>query len=479
MLEKKFVFALLVLVLCLAPLLACSSGAGGTEDAVSSENEGEETGGTASGDEGTFDWRNYEGEQLNLLLVQHPFAEAIQPLFKDFEEQTGITLNVQMLAETEYWNKLTIDLSSGGSSYDVFMNGPSLAWQHIMAGWLEPLDAYMDDAAKTNPDYDVDDFYKAFLDANRWNGTPGEEIGEGGLYTIPVMAETTILSYRKDLFEKYDVDVPTTFAEWQTAAEKLTVNDDGEQIYGVIQRGAKDISSINAGFHSGYYTYGAQDFDDDFNSVINSEKAVEFTDLWIDTIKKYGPSDWTNVAWFDLMERFAAGNYAMSLNTDFMAATFEDESKSSVAGKVGYTVIPAGPDGNRSSNIWTWGLSMNSNSNNKDAAWLFMQWATGKDVLLASAQAGNLDPVRRSVWESDEVIAMTSVWDDGNWRKAVEQNLEEYAVWQPTPHTELGATWDRWILALHQIWSGEGATQDILDQANQDIDDILSNAGIK
>lgn len=428
-----------------------------------------------------FSWRSQQGKNIQVLFVKHPFTDAILPLVKSFSEQTGITVSFLVLPETEYWTKLGIDLASGTASYDVFMTGPSIAWQHAMAGWIEPLEKYINDANLTDPAWDVNDFYPAFLAANRWNGKPGGGIGEGSQWAIPVMVETTILSYRKDIFARLGIQPPATWQEWPQVAAKLKGYRDeaGRQIIPVLQRGAKDITSIQAGFYTGFTTNGGKDFDANLKPLINSPEAVRFTELWISTIKQYGPPDWTNVTWFDLMQRFASGQYGMVIDNDFMAAQYEDPSKSAVAGKVGYALPPKGPDGSIKSNIWTWALSMNAKSANKEAAWLFIQWVTGKEALLKSTLAGNLDPVRKSVWEHPDVVAMTSSWDNGNWRNVVSQMLERYAAWYPTPQTELVAVWDRWIQALHEAYLGQKTVQQALDDAARDIEAIMIRAGLR
>lgn len=427
-----------------------------------------------------FDWKSQAGKAIQVLFVKHPFTDALLPLIRDFTEKTGITVSFLVLPETEYWTKLGIDLASGAASYEVFMTGPSIAWQHAKSGWIEPLDRYIQNSQLTSPDWDINDFFPAFIAANRWNGKIGGGLGEGDLWAIPVMVETTIISYRKDLFEKVGVRPPQTWLEWPEVAAKLQglKDEQGNPIYPIIQRGAKDITSIQAGHYTGFTTWGCKDFDENLTPQINQPRCVEFARLWVETNKKYGPPDWTNVTWFDMMQRFAAGQAAMVIDNDFMAGLYENPEKSKVAGKVGYALPPRGPDGSIKSNIWTWALSMNAKARNKEAAWFFIQWATSKEVLLRSALAGNLDPVRRSVWEHPDVVAMTSKWDNGNWRKVVTDMLEKYAAWYPTPQTELVAVWDRWIQAYHEIYAGKDAQQ-AMDEAARDIEQILIRAGLK
>lgn len=38
-------------------------------------------------------------------------------------------------------------------------------------------------------------------------------MGEGPLYSIPVLSESYILAYRKDIFDQHNIKVPTTIEE--------------------------------------------------------------------------------------------------------------------------------------------------------------------------------------------------------------------------------------------------------------------------
>jgi len=426
-----------------------------------------------------FNWKAFSGESITVLFVEHPFTKAILPYIKEFTDKTGINVNFLSVPEAEYWDKLTIDLASGAGTYDVFMTGPSLEWQYAWAGWIEPLDRYLNNPRLTSPEYDIKDFYPAFLAANRWNLTPGKGIGLGNQWAIPVMVETSILAYRKDIFTKYNIKIPETWEEWAKTAEELSKYTKTEGIYPVIQRGARDITSIQAGYYTAFATYGGKDFDERMRCIINSPQGVKITEIWVDTIKKYGPPDWTAVTWYEMMERFATGKYGMIVDCDFFAATYEDPQKSAIAGKVGYALAPKGPDGKIRSNIWTWALGMNAKSKNKEAAWYFIQWVTSKEILLKSALYGNLDPVRKSVWNHPDVVKMVSKWDGGNWRKVVTENLEKYAAWRPSPQTELVGMWTRWIEALHEVWAGRATVKAALDAAAKDIDALMLKAGMR
>ena len=70
------------------------------------------------------------------------------------------------------------------------------------------------------------------------------------------------------------------------------------------------------------------------------------------------------------------------------------------AGNLAWHSGPAGPDGNFNTNLWTWSLAMNAASKKKLAAWLFIQWATGKEAMSKAVKQGAFaDPIRKSVFD--------------------------------------------------------------------------------
>ena len=61
-----------------------------------------------------------------------------------------------------------------------------------------------------------------------------------------------------------------------------------------------------------------------------------------------------------------------------------------VLGNIAWAPGPLGPEGDLKTNVWIWSLAMNAGSQKKDAAWYFMQWATGKEFLTTGAVDYNM-----------------------------------------------------------------------------------------
>jgi multiple sugar transport system substrate-binding protein len=99
---------------------------------------------------------------------------------------------------------------------------------------------------------------------------------------------------------------------------------------------------------------------------------------------------------------FAQGKSAMFMDSIAFAATFENPEKSTVAGKVGYAMHPAGV--RNASQTGGFGVGIPANAQNKEAAFLLMQWLTSKEGDLAVAMEGG-NPSRFSTYQNADLNA--------------------------------------------------------------------------
>jgi multiple sugar transport system substrate-binding protein len=135
-----------------------------------------------------INWRQAEGQSLTIGLNKHPFTESLLPLIPEFRRLTGISVEYLILPEAEYFTKLAADLSQQRGEFSVIMTGPVRNWQFVTADWILPLDPFLDNPKLTDAGwYKFDDFYPALIAANRWSGKIGGGVGEGPIYSIPVL----------------------------------------------------------------------------------------------------------------------------------------------------------------------------------------------------------------------------------------------------------------------------------------------------
>jgi multiple sugar transport system substrate-binding protein len=138
-------------------------------------------------------------------------------------------------------------------------------------------------------------------------------------------------------------------------------------------------------------------------------------------------------------------------------------------------VTPLGPTGETVQDIWVWSLGINGASYKKDAAWLFIEWATSEPVMrLATLEYNNWNPPRESIWNDPEVVAITEQWS--NYRETVEANRLNAKV----PHAVnplISAVGDAWWGNVQDAILGNVTVQEALDQAYQEMYNVMEMGG--
>lgn len=461
------------LFIALALLASACSGSSdeSTTTTTTAESATETT--AASSETDGFDWRQAEGSEISVLFVSHPFVDSVEPLLSEFEALTGITVGTESLAEVQANEKLLADLSSGAGVYDVFMTSPLQNWQYATAGWLEPLDPFLADGNLTDmAAYQVDDFFPGILGANRWTGEELTGLGEGDLWGLPVNSESYLLAYRPSAFEEKGLEVPTTYDELIAMASQL--NDGTGSEFGVVTRFDKFWDLPYLTFGTMLASYGATLLDEDGSVAVCSAESIAATEDFIAIVKDGSPQGAGAYTWFEALQGFSSGQYALSFNeADLFAPTYENPEESVVSDDVAYAVTPTGPAG-REAGAWIWSMSMSSASDEEVAAWLFLQWLTSPETMIDTHLGGNMNPVRVSAWEDPEVAALVETWgsEPGQYREVVTEMGEVAQILYP-PHPELTRALDRWAEAIQQSYFDDGNVEANLCAAEEDIAEIL------
>ena len=111
------------------------------------------------------------------------YVESVMRHIKEFEELTGDTVEFRIITSDEYYsNQIQGYLAEEGGA-DVYMSGPILQWEHLNAGFVEPLDEYI---AKQEDWYYFEEFIPNLINANRWSGKFGDPLGAGPVISIPI-----------------------------------------------------------------------------------------------------------------------------------------------------------------------------------------------------------------------------------------------------------------------------------------------------
>lgn len=328
----------------------------------------------------------YAGTQVRVIAANHPWNNALQRLIPDFEAASGITIRLESYFEDQLSQRLQIGLTGGTAEADVFMFRPlqeGLLFEQN--GWVADLSEFANNDAQWN--------------LADWQPGPMGTVTSGDvLFGVPIVTERQALYYRKDLLEEAGIEVPQTLDDLAAAVEALHDPDNG--LYGIVLRGQRSAAVTQ--FSSFLYSFGGQFIDAEGNSAIGSPEALEAYTYYSGLLRNFGPPGTINMSWPQAIAIFAQGQAAFYLDADILYPNVMNPDASLVVDKVGFAPFPEGPAGRRPYSVTSWAVGMNAESENKDAAWEFIRWATSPAIVATMQSEFGQSGARSSVWASPE-----------------------------------------------------------------------------
>jgi multiple sugar transport system substrate-binding protein len=427
-----------------------------------------------------FDWQKFKGQKIKLLLNKHPYADAMIADIDNFKTLTGMDVSYDIFPEDVYFDKVTAALSSKSDQYDAFMTGAYMTWTYGPAGWIDDLNDYIKDPAKTNPNYAWDDVLPGLRASTAWNGVPGGELGSADAkqWCIPWGYELNSITYNRKMYEKAGVEPAKNMPDLVEKSAKLTKDLGGP--YGIGVRGSRSWASIHPGFLSGYSNYGQKDLkvtDGKLSAAMNTAESKAYHKLFVEMIQNSGPKNWSTYTWYQVGTDLGAGASATIFDADILGY-FMNGGDNKEKGNLGFHAFAANPDAKAPTpNVWIWSLAMNAFGKQKDAAWYFMQWASSTEHDMFGARKMDfVNPVRASVWKDAEFR--------GRIDKSYNGYLAQHDASAPgakiyfTPQPLFFDVTTQWAETLQKMVAKEVPVDDGLDQLADSIDKQLKDAGL-
>lgn len=341
-------------------------------------------------------------DSITLVMSNHPWQRAIEPLIPEFEEETGIEVNVQTFAEQQARDRIQLNLQSQSSSMDVYMTLPSREGPLFAeSGYYEPLDDYL---ASAPAEYAADDFSRGAIEAMKVDGTT---------YAVPINVEGPVLYYRSDLFDEWGLTPPETVGELLDTAAAIA--DEDPSITPITLRGA--AAALPFTFGTFIHGNGVEWTDGQNAPTFDEPGAVEAIEQYAALARDYGPPGVINYSFTESSTLFAQGEAAMMLESSNELSSIADPSSSTVAEDIGVTAVPGGSAGPVPT-VLSWGVAMSPHSANKDQAWQFLEWASSPETQLALTE-GDIAPPRSSVAEDPTYVDTLDTPTEQAWQAAV------------------------------------------------------------
>jgi len=345
------------------------------------------------------------GTKIVAAVASHPSVESFKKMIPKFEQLTGIDVVLDEMEEGQLGQKLTLEVSSGVTNYDMAMVSIERNPKVSNAKYTVPLENFFNDKSKTPSWFNYGDILPAYSDMFLW---------KGGHYAIPFAGETVFLFHRKDIFEKYNLTVPKTYAEVLNTAAFFDNNEKG--VDGMSFR-------VRLGWEFTYtwsiflFPFGGQMIDPVTGKPNLNTPGTRYSLNYMSQLAKHAPPGVESYSFPEAWDAFMLGKTAMMIEASAAAPEIENPEKSLVAGKVGYSSMPAGPAG-AFSGVWGWGLAVTSASKHKEAAWAFIMYMTSMGMQDEYLANGGI-PSRTSS------LGNKSLWGKFPYYKATLETLKQ------------------------------------------------------
>ncbi|MEL6599172.1 MAG: extracellular solute-binding protein, partial [Pseudomonadota bacterium] len=154
-------------------------------------------------------YEEYAGTTLVVNFPAHPHYNAVMQVLPAFTEETGIRVEVDQLQYLKMREKQTLELTKNRGDYDLIAYVVFSKADYVYADQLENLARFFMNPKLADPNYDADDLIDGYVqNIGVAGGKKGYLPGPtGSLFGIPFGSETSVLGYRKDIFEKHGIDV--------------------------------------------------------------------------------------------------------------------------------------------------------------------------------------------------------------------------------------------------------------------------------
>jgi sorbitol/mannitol transport system substrate-binding protein len=330
-------------------------------------------------------------ETLTIATVNNGDMIRMQGLTDDFTKKNpGIDVKWVTLEENVLRQRVTTDIATKGGQFDILTIGTYEVPIWAKKNWLVPL-------SHLGAEYDGDDILPPIRAALSTDGK---------LYAAPFYGESSMTMYRKDLFDKAGLAMPTA-PTWDfvvDAAKKIT--DKSNDVYGICLRGKAGWGENTAFLTAMANSFGARWFDEKWQPQLSTPEWKDTLTTYVDIMKEAGPPGASSNGFNENLALFNAGKCGMWIDATVAASSVSNPKESKVADKVGFALAPNKGLGKSANWLWAWTLAIPAGSKKAEAAEKFIAWATSKDYLqLVASKDGwaNVPPgTRTSLYENPE-----------------------------------------------------------------------------
>jgi multiple sugar transport system substrate-binding protein len=379
-----------------AALSSCTSGAGG---------------GGALGSGGGA------GTKLVIPTNQSPWLNAYKGLVAEYTKETGVQIDLRPFPYDQLASQMTNDIQSGAHAYDIFQIDEPFIDSFYSNGWVQAFTS-IDSGWKPDPATNSYDNASWWDKSTKTNSTSGSAFGQ------PINGNVELLMYRTDLYSSLGLQQPKTWDD--VIRNGKAAQQSGKVKYGYVLRTQGTTgggAQITYDFLPILYSYGGNWFADegkDWTPSIDNAAGVQAA-ATLRSLALLGPKDTNTIGQAQAISAMQAGDALHAQLVAASASSMQDQSNSSVVGKVGFLPTPAGSAGKSTAAAGEFQLAVPAGlpADRAQAALKFITWLESAKAQSMFTQLGGI-PTRGDVLSSsgagqDKLAYLTVVQDSNKY----------------------------------------------------------------
>jgi len=423
--------------------------AGGAAATPAGETTTAGAGASGGAGSGTITWA-FWGEPSE-VATHEKVAQAFM------QEHPDITVETYHQPWSDYFTKMQTLWAGGDTAAIPDVMFMFFIQRYAADGVLENLDPWIQQSG-----YDLEDYWPNLVESAMYNGS---------VYGLPRDIGLEVLYYNKAAFDEAGVEYPTEEWSWEdlrSAAEQLTVTEGGRtRRYGLAMEGGKYGLWLN---QNG--TMVLDDVNNPSRCTLNDPEAVEALSFFGGMMK-----DGFAMRDADLSQ---AGGDAAVMQSGQAAMIIQNASRISAFNTAGlnYDVapVPTPEGGERAAAADGAAWTMSSASDNKEAAWTFIQWLQSTEGgQRLYTESGEIFPALQSTargpafLESDQPPENRQAFLTEGENAKLGRNFF-FAEWGEMEGSIVGQN-------LQRVWAGEATAEEVAPEICQQVDAFLQEQG--
>jgi len=409
----------------------------------------------------------YRGQKIVACWPSDYFSFQVAKKFiPEFTKKTGIEIELNEIPYIEIKDKLIESVGASAPSYDVAIYIAPWKSELVIKKCLAELTPFFKNKNLADPQYDFHDLIPGLLiNIGLVGGRMGYLDGpQAKLYGIPRGGETSILAYRKDIFDRYKVKPPSDYKAFASLLIELHSKSKSPVMTQRLLKGHHCVHSWLLHLNP----LGGKIFDTNWNPIFDRSPGVEAANF-LKLVKETGPEGIQEFGFQENIDSFLNGQSSVYLDSTLIASLMLRPENSDLAKKISFSLHPRGVK--YASSSGGFGCGIMANSDKKDASFLFLEWLTSKqqDIVLTKNGA---TPNRISTLYQPDLVKILPCFDvcqkqllyaNPDWRPLIPE-------WDLLNVNYLGTT-------LPEIISGKKSSQLALTACAQKIKPLMKEWG--